>query len=115
VTAVAYSRDGQHLASAGSDGTVRIWDPNIGTAIRTLTLTGHTDPVTAVAYSPDGRHLASASFDRTVRIWWGEGMTPSEMIDVICRALGRDLTPDERVTYLPSSSSNSRACSIPTR
>ncbi len=65
--AVAYSPDGQHLAGAGKDATVRDWDIATGQS-RTLN-TGRTEPVWAAAYSPDGQHLASAGEDATVRMW----------------------------------------------
>ncbi|MDI5966932.1 WD40 repeat domain-containing protein [Streptantibioticus silvisoli] len=59
------------LASAGDDGTVRIWNP--ATAVQDgEPLTGHTDGVLAVAAftAPDGTpRLASAGDDGTVRIW----------------------------------------------
>ena len=67
MAALAVAPDGTWLASAGDDGTVRIWDPHTGQARHTLT--GHTDAVTAVAVAPDGTWLASAGGDGTVRIW----------------------------------------------
>lgn len=66
VTAVTASPDGQVLASASRDRTVRLWTAT-GKEMRKLE--GHDDWVTAVAFSPDGRIVASASRDRTVRLW----------------------------------------------
>jgi WD40 repeat protein len=49
---VAIAPDSSWLATAGLDGTVRIWDPVTGTQRHTLT--GDTDAVAAVAIAPDG-------------------------------------------------------------
>ncbi|MCP4548013.1 MAG: NACHT domain-containing protein, partial [bacterium] len=66
VLSVAYSPDGQSLAS-GSGKTVRIWDLATGREQRELE--GHHSAVLSVAYSPDGQTLASGSDDKTVWIW----------------------------------------------
>ncbi len=67
VQSVAFSPDGQTLASASNDGTIRLWD--IATRQHIATLIGHTDDVYTITFSPDGQTLASASNDDTVRLW----------------------------------------------
>ncbi|GIF21568.1 WD40 repeat protein [Actinoplanes tereljensis] len=67
VRAVAFSPDGQLLASAGDDGAVLLWDPTTGE--RRARLTGHPDGAAGVAFSPDGRLLAIAGNDATVSLW----------------------------------------------
>jgi WD40 repeat protein len=66
VHAIAYSPDGNSLATGGSDTVVRVWDAATG-RIR-ANLGGHTLPVWAVAYSPDGNLLATTSGSR-VKLW----------------------------------------------
>ena len=70
VYSVAFSPDGQRLATASFDNTARIWD-NQGNQLAVLR--GHQDWVYSVAFSPDGKRLATASFDKTARIWDNQG------------------------------------------
>ena len=67
VNSVAFSPDGQTLASGSDDNTVRLWNVNTGGSIGILE--GHERDVNSVAFSPDGQTLASGSSDNTVRLW----------------------------------------------
>src|SRR5262249_3108055 len=70
VHAVAFSRDGQRLASAGADGTVRFWDLADGREL--LRFKAHAGAVNGLAFSPDGQRLATAGGDRTAKVWEAE-------------------------------------------
>jgi WD40 repeat protein len=67
VWGLASSPDDKQLASAGQDGTVRIWHAARGQEL--LILRGHTGAVRGVVFSPDSKRLASAGDDATVRVW----------------------------------------------
>ena len=67
ISSVAFSSDGQTLATGSGDNTVRLWD--VGTGTEKSVLIGHTDWVYSVVFSPDGQMIATGSRDNTVRLW----------------------------------------------
>ena len=67
VWAAVYSPDGEWVASAGADRTIRLWRAT--GREDALVLHGHTGRVTQLAFTSDGRRLGSVSDDGTARIW----------------------------------------------
>src|SRR6516162_6189398 len=68
--AVAFSPNGNEVATASFDKTVKVWEVATGKEIKTLAgPAGHQNLVLSVAYSPDGQLLASGSQDNTAKIW----------------------------------------------
>ena len=65
VEAVAFSPDGQFLATASLDNTARLVAVADGRERARITYDAE---VYAVAFSPDGQFLATASRDKTARI-----------------------------------------------
>ena len=73
IVALAVSPDGDTIASASWDRSIRLW-PLKGGAPRVLN--GHDQNVNGVAFSRDGRSLVSAAYDASVRIWPLAGGAP---------------------------------------
>jgi WD40 repeat protein/serine/threonine protein kinase len=67
VRAVAWSPDGQVVASGGDDWGIDLREPATGKLVRALT--GHQGVIYALGWSPDSSRLASASADGSVRLW----------------------------------------------
>jgi WD40 repeat protein/serine/threonine protein kinase len=64
---VAFSPDGEQLASAGGDGAVRIWSSRTGKLLQEFQ--AHDKAACGVAFHPAGRHLASTGADGLVKVW----------------------------------------------
>jgi len=74
VLALAFSPNGETLASASGDTTVfrkpgELWLWDVRARKVRHKLAGHQDAVNAVVFSPDGKLLTSACYDSTVRLW----------------------------------------------
>lgn len=67
---LAFSGNGQYLASGGVDQLIYLWDLTTGELYKTLK--GHSGTfagVKTLSFSPDSQYLASGSQDCTVKLW----------------------------------------------
>jgi WD40 repeat protein len=67
VNAVAFSPQGDVLAAALEDWTVKLWPTAGGDLL--VRLDGHAGSIQSVAFSRDGRLLATGSHDATIGLW----------------------------------------------
>jgi periodic tryptophan protein 2 len=64
---LAFSPDGQNIATGGEDGKVKLWNANSGFCF--VTFPEHTASVSTVEFAKGGQVLFSASLDGTVRAY----------------------------------------------
>jgi WD40 repeat protein len=90
VSSVSWSPDGQILASASKDSTIKLWKAD-GTLLKNLP--GHKAGVYSVSFSPNGKLIASASEDKTVKLWSSDG--------VLLKTLDQHTAPVSTVSFSP--------------
>ena len=67
VNAVAITPNGEFIVSGAEDCTIRVWDFETGSLVRTLY--GHNKRINTIAATPNGKYIISGADDRTIRIW----------------------------------------------
>ena len=64
---LAFSPDGERLATGSLEGLVELWDTATGQKVQVFK--GHFGTVHAMAFGPDGTRLATGGADGTLRLW----------------------------------------------
>jgi len=64
---LAFSPDGELLATATADGAIRLWKVETGNMVNELH--GHTRPATQLLFHPREKRLFSTGSDQTLRVW----------------------------------------------
>src|SRR5437764_13125118 len=81
IICLAFSPEGDLLASSGFEANVRLWDPKLGTLLQEVP---HPGPVLSLAWSPDGHRMASADFDGAVRLWQLRRSGSATCVQTLC-------------------------------
>ncbi|TEU17353.1 MAG: MerR family transcriptional regulator [Anaerolineales bacterium] len=92
VLGLALNPEGEVLASASSDQTIRLWDVETGARLKILR--GHTGEITGVTFLLDGCLLASSSRDNSVRLWGA----PSKVLTSTATPVSTSLIDLEPIT-----------------
>jgi RNA polymerase sigma factor (sigma-70 family) len=101
VNAVAFARVRKTVATAGSDGTVRIWNSVTGDLIHKLDQPGK--PV-GVAFSPDGKMLAAVSVGKGGEVVVWDAVTGKKVWRNASTPPGRNLGGGGGVAFSPDGS-----------
>jgi len=110
VRALAFSPNGEMLASGATDNKVRVSRVN-DQDHRVWTLEGHKGWVQALAFSPDSKLLASGSADGTVRLWAMDGQKAGEQTPLDgCPGEVRSLAFSPDGALLASGLADGRVC-----
>ena len=98
VRQATFSPDGEHIATASADGSVRIWDAESGLFLRRMG--DHPGGASGLSYSPSGERLASFGVDQAVRIWDTDTGDSTASFQSLSGVNGIAWTPDSEMLAL---------------
>jgi WD40 repeat protein len=94
VRSVSFSPDGKMLATAGFDGSARLWNLS---GQQLTEFKADRGEVYSVSFSPDGKMLASAGYDGTTRLWHLSGQQLVQLKGHQGRVYSVSFSPDGKM------------------
>jgi WD40 repeat protein len=98
VHAVAFSPDGQWIATASADQRIRLWAT--ATGVGGAFLTGALGGVETLAFTPDGSGIVSGDDNGDLRLWNVAAGVTSTMTNVVGRVADLAVSPDGNIVYV---------------
>ena len=95
VWAVAFSPDGQFLATGDEIGQVNIW--NVHKQQIVTQLQGDPEYIAAVKFSPDNRTLASAGYEGNIQLWEAQSWKHLGQLNAHATAHTINFSPDSKI------------------
>jgi len=103
IWSLAFSPEGQTIATGSNDGMIKLWKSN-GTFLTNLI--GHSAGLKGLAFAPDGKTLASAAEDKAVILW---NLEQSVELDKVV-AVGCDWVRDYLLTNVEVKEEDRHLC-----
>ncbi|HSF72227.1 MAG TPA: AAA-like domain-containing protein [Microcoleus sp.] len=91
VTDVAFSANGEFIASVSEDRTAKLWSRE-GKLLHTFE--GHDSGIWSVAFSPDSQAIATGSNDGIIKLWKSDGTLLTNLIGHSAGVKGLAFAPD---------------------